>query len=572
MMLESEEKQMKKQKRKCAVLMTAVLAAAAMLSGCGGQNEPQGQSTQTGAKESQSTQSVQTGTEEGSTKIGDGKVTLTVFCDFQNAARAYYTDLGDNPVVQKIEKDTGLNLEFIHAPAGDDGSYFQQMLASGDVPDLMFTNLFQTSYPGGVEGAIADGVLYDVTELVETKAPNFKALCEEENDPDIEKKIRGDEGRIIKFGSTFLPPTDNNKVFNGLVVREDWLEKYNLEAPVTIEDYTNVLRTFKENGVEIPLALCEFGQAQFYANNPIASAFNVSIMDFDLDAEGNVHYSRTQDGYKEFLTVLKQWADEGLIDTDFVSRTIDDSLKLFQNGTAGMCFAHTYNVKQSVAAGPAVDPQFKLLCLEMPKVNATDETHLSKVTRSVNTWSWQVSANTKYAEEAVAFIDYLMDPEVMLLTAWGTNEEVETYRLNDAGEREFTEFVTENPDGLDYDTVRSLYMCSSFQIKYDETMEASQYSLEECHQSWDAWGKQNDGAYSLPAYLTLTTDESKELTQIKTKLSNYSDEMVYRFIFGEEDIDSSWDGFVEQLKTLGSERAEEINKAAYDRYQARDQK
>ncbi len=50
-------------------------------------------------------------------------------------------------------------------------------------------------------------------------------------------------------------------------------------------------------------------------------------------------------------------------------------------------------------------------------------------------------------------------------------------------EREFTSFVTDNPDGLDYNTVRSLYMCAPFQVKYDETMEASQYSLPECHQS-----------------------------------------------------------------------------------------
>ena len=548
-----------------AILMSSLLTAAVLLSGCGkNENEPAGNQGSTAGTAQQ--------TEGNSKKIADGDVTLTIFCDFQNAARSYYTDLGDNPVVQYMEKETGLNLEFVHAPAGDDGTYFQQMLASGDLPDIMATSLFATTYPGGVEGAIDDGVLYDVTELVEKNAVNFKALCDEENDPDIEKKIRGDEGYIIKFGTKFNPPTCNNKVFNGLVVRQDWLEKYNLEAPVTIEDYTNVLRTFKENGVEIPLALCEFGQAQFYANNPISSAFDVSIKDFDLDDNGNVHYSRTQDGYKEFLAVLKQWADEGLIDTDFVSRSIDDSLKLFNNGTAGMAFAHTYNVKESVAAGPAIDPEFKLLCLEMPKVNATDTTHLSSFTKSVNTFSYQVSAECKHPEEAVAFIDYLMDPDTMLMTAWGTNEGTETFRINEEGKREFTDFVTNNPDGLDYNTVRSLYMCTSLQMKYDETMEAAQYSLEECHQSWDAWSKQNDSTHCLPKYLTLTTDESKELTQIKTKLANYSDEMVYRFIFGEEDLDSGWDNFVAQCKNLGSERGEEINKAAYDRYEVRDQK
>ena len=86
----------------------------------------------------------------------------------------------------------------------------------------------------------------------------------------------------------------------------------------------------------------------------------------------------------------------------------------------------------------------------------------------------------------------------------------------------------------------------------------------------DAWGTKNDDKHTLPGYLTLTTEESKELTQIKTKLANYSDEMVYRFIFGEEDLESGWDGFVAQLKELGSERAEEINAAAYARYEARE--
>ncbi|MCM1214607.1 MAG: extracellular solute-binding protein [Lachnospiraceae bacterium] len=550
---------------KTSTLLAAVLAASTLLAGCG--DAADGNSADSGSTSGSGAVS-QGGQGGPAHPIGDGSVTLTIFCDFQTAARSYYTDLGDNPVVQWIEKDTGLNLEFIHAPVGDDGTFFQNMLAGGDLPDLIFSSRFQTHYPGGVEGAINDGLLYDVTELVEQNAPNFWALCDDENDPDIQKKIRGDQGMIIKFGSTFLPPTDNNKVFNGLVIRQDWLDKYDLEAPVTLDEYTEVLRTFKENGVEYPLALCEFfNQSQFSANNPIASAFGVSVKEFDLDADGNVHYCRTQDGYKEFLKFLHGWAEEGLIDEDLVSRSIDDALRLFQGGQAGMCFAHTYNVKQSVAVGPASDPEFKLLCLEMPKINASDETHLSSPTRSINSNSWQVYAKTKYPEEAVAFIDYLMSPDTLLLTAWGTNEgENKTYQINADGQREFTEFVTNNPDGLDYDTVRALNMCAPFQIKYDETMEASQYSEAECHQSWDAWGKQNDGDWNLPRYLTLTTAESEELTRIKQDLANYSDEMVYKFIFGQEDIDANWDAFVAELERLGSTRGEEINKEAYNRY------
>lgn len=574
---------MRKMQKASALLLSAVLAAATVLSGCGGSSDS-GASTQAPAESAAPAETTaapaETEAEGGegeeaaaSTedhKIGDG-VTLTIFCDFQNAARSQYADLGDNPVVKWIEEDTGLNLKFIHAPAGDDGSYFQQLLASGDLPDLMYTDLIHNTYPGGVEGAIEDGLLYNATELIESSAPHFMQLCDNLNDPQIERRIRGDAGNIIKFGSRFLGEINENKIFNGLVVRGDWLEKYGLEAPVTIDDYTNVLRTFKENGVQIPLALCEFSKnSQFNANNPIASAFDVSVLNFDLDDEGNVHYSRTQDGYKEFLKVLKGWAEEGLIDTDFVSRNIDDCVKLFENGTTGMTFYHTYNVKMSITAGPAVDPEFKLLCLEMPKVNATDETHMSSIVSSINNWSWQISANTKYPEECVQFIDYLCRPEILKVVAYGTNEDVETYTVNDDGTYAFTDFVTNNPDGNDYNTVRALYTCEPLQIKYDDDLEANQYSPAECHQSWDAWGKQNDNAHTLPKYLTLSTEESKEVTQIKTKLSNYSDEMVYRFIFGEEDLESGWDGFVAQLKELGSERGEEIYKAAYDRYLARD--
>lgn len=536
---------------------------AAMLTGCG-ESAPAGSQTSTEWAKQEAEATEGTGK-----KLADGE-TLTIFCDLQTAARNYYTDLGDNPVVQYIEKETGLDLQFVHAPAGDDGTYFQQMLASGDLPDIIASSMFETKYPGGVEGAIDDGVLYNATSLIEENAPNFYALLAAENDPDVEKRIRSDKGYIIKFGTKFNPPTCNNKVFNGLIVREDWLEKYNLEAPVTLDEYTNVLRVFKENGVQVPLALCQFNQSQFYNNNPIASAFDTSIQDFDLLDDGSVQYSRTKDGYKEFLTVLKQWADEGLIDTDFVSRTIDDSLKLFNNGTAGMVFAHTYNVKESIVAGPALDPEFKLLCLEMPKVKADDVTKHSNYTRGINSWSYQISAQCKNPELAVKFIDYLMDPEVMEMCAWGTNEEVQTWQLNDEGKREFTEFATNNPDGLDYNTVRSLYTCMEFQMKYDETMEAAQYSPAECHQSWDAWGKQNTGEHRLPKYLTLTIAEADELNEIKNKLSNYSDEMVYRFIFGEADLETEWDDFVGELKKLGVERAEEIYEAAYKRYELRE--
>ena len=352
------------------------------------------------------------------------------------------------------------------------------------------------------------------------------------------------------------------------MVRKDLLDKYNLEAPVTIDEYTNVLKTFKENGVKVPLAISAFTEAAMVANNPIASAYGVSVNDFQLDDSGNVHYSRTMDGYKDFLTLLNSWYKEGLIDDDFISRKLADSTKLFQNGTAGMVFEHSITIKGDLTAGKAIDPDFDLVACEYPRINAEDKLHLTHVVSSVNSFSWQVASTTKHPEEAVKFVDFLMNDEVVRMTAWGT-EESGCYTEDADGNRTYTDFVLNNPDGLEYGTVRDLYACSPLQIKYDQQQEEQMYTLPQETGCWPIWQRDNDNAWRLPAWLTLTTEESSEVADIKAKLDNYSDEMVYKFIFGEASIENEWDSFVDTLKSLGSEKAEEIYKAAYDRYQAR---
>ena len=52
-------------------------------------------------------------------------------------------------------------------------------------------------------------------------------------------------------------------------------------------------------------------------------------------------------------------------------------------------------------------------------------------------------------------------------------------------------------------------------------------------------------------------------------INTYVDEMESRFITGISDIDAEWDGYVEQLKNFGIERAIEIKQEAYDRYMSK---
>lgn len=506
----------------------------------------------------------------------DGSITLKIYCPIDENARQHMTDLSEHSVVKQIMEETGLNLEFIHPPAGDDGTYFNTTIASGEYPDLFYCQDFN-NYPGGPEGAMEDKILLNIDDLIYQYAPNFLAMVEGERESvaemggDVDAWIRGDGGAIIKFGTMWLPEFVNARIHNGFVVRKDLLEKYNLESPVTIDDYTNVLQTFKDNGIEVPLALCTFSETQFTNVNPIASAFGVSINEFQLDENGKVEYSRTMPEYKDYLELMNDWAERGLIDRDFISRSMSDANTLFYNGRAAMTIFHNVSTKQALSVGQLEDPDYDVAGVVYPRLNADDDLHLSRQALSVNSYAWYVSYTSEHPVEAVRFVDYLHMESTQKLTAWGVgNDEYPTYTVDEDGVRHFTDFMQNNPD-MDYTTARGVYTCGTLQVKYDNDMEQQQYNLPQNLQIWEAWATKNDNKQQIPSVVTMTVDESKEFTDIKTKMDNYADEMVYKFIFGEESLDK-FDEFVNQLNALGAERAIEIKQAAYDRYLSRTEK
>ncbi len=500
---------------------------------------------------------------ENTLPIADG-LELELFTGIN--ARQNLQTLSEHSVVQEIERQTGITFKFIHPPAGDDGSYFNTTLASGQYPDLMYTGLFST-YPGGVEGAIQDNILINTDELIEQYAPNFLALVEDYGG-EIDRWIRNDEGSIVKFGTMFLPPFVDGRAHNGLIARQDLLDEFGLDAPVTLDDYTEVLTAFRDNGVEIPIALSKFDDFSISSVNPIASAFGVAYNDFLIDETGNVNYSRVMPEYKEFLEFMNGWYNEGFFTRDLISRTASDTYTLFYNGTAGIVAGHSQTVKQSLTLGKEVDPDFAIVGLQFPRQNEDDFINLTRQALSVNANAWYITTDCEHPVEATKFVDYLYMEDTRLLTAWGLgNEEFPTYDVLDDGSRVFSDFIQNNSE-MDMVTARSLYTLGEFPVMYDDMMERSQYNLPENIQVWDAWLDGSDSSGKMPHVMTLTLDESREYTEIKTKMDNYASEMVYKYVFGEESLDS-FDDFVAELNDLGAQRAIEIQQAAYDRFMSR---
>ena len=484
----------------------------------------------------------------------------------------YWTAMNGNvsPVVQnyaeveyykQLKEKTGVAIEFLHPPVGQEAEQFKLLIASRkDLPDVIQAQ-WLSEYPGGPEKAVKDGIIIPLNDYLDL-APNYKTAMEA--NPEMFKQCKTDEGTIYAFQG--LNQSDT-KAFSGLVLREDWLEELGLEAPETIDEWETVLRAFKDQkGVEVPLSI----KASDLSNalNLFNAAYEVGI-DFYLDDNGDVQYGPIQPGYKEYLTTLNRWYNEGLLDPDFASidsKIIDSNII---NGKTGATFAW---IGSSLGTWykAATEEGYELVGVPNPVLNKGDEgKFLSGYTNSIAGPAAAITTTAENVEEIVKMFDYLYTEEGGYLKNFGV--EGLTYNMED-GKPIYTDLILNNPDGLSIGHAMGKYIQANYGAPglcempdYQEQY----YQLDAQKEARVAFNKyaENAGKHVLPP-ITATSDESKDLATIMTEVGTYKDEMFVAFVTGAESLDN-FDKYVEQIKKFGIDRAIEIKEAGVERYNAR---
>ena len=111
---------------------------------------------------------------------------------------------------------------------------------------------FLSDFPGGPEKAIGDGYILKLNDLIDQHAPNLKKFLQE--NPDIDKMVKTDNGSYYAF--PFIRGDEYLRVFQGPIIRKDWLDELGLPVPETIDDWTAMLRAFKEKkGAAAPFSV-----------------------------------------------------------------------------------------------------------------------------------------------------------------------------------------------------------------------------------------------------------------------------------------------------------------------------
>ena len=132
----------------------------------------------------------------------------------------------------------------------------------------------------------------------------------------------------------------------------------------------------------------------------------------------------------------------------------------------------------------------------------------------------------------------------------------------------FTELLTDDPEGISMALQKYVGTTGTGLAVQAENM-VRQKNVPASVEAVDLWVEDNETSEHLyPTGVSLTTDESSELSAIENAINTYASEMALKFLTGEESLDN-FDSFVETMNEMGLPRVLEIRQAAYDRFLAR---
>ncbi|MBR0465160.1 MAG: extracellular solute-binding protein [Clostridia bacterium] len=242
-------------------------------------------------------------------------------------------DLETLPYYQEIAEATNMNIEWEYVRTGWDEKK-PLVLASGDLPDVFFG-----CYALKVSD-ITQNIDYflPLNDLIEENCPNIKRMFEDV--PGLADLVTWPDGNIYALPHVMpLRPSH----FGAAFINKTWLDNLNLEMPTTIDEFTDVMRHFKNddpngNGEadEIPM------YAYVYNNNfgfrTLMGSFGITdSIDSDLayDNDGNMVYVPATENYKNYISWMHDLYSEGLIYSDFL--TMDWSSYMGAMGLGGDC-------------------------------------------------------------------------------------------------------------------------------------------------------------------------------------------------------------------------------------------
>ncbi len=560
---------MKKRVRFAALLLTLLLSLS-LFAGCSGGTTQESTSGAEPTEAADATEAVETSPEAESTQAPEaGEVQyplegenneLSLFMLFAESLSQYYDGPENSVFWPELEARTGVHIEFQLTNNENQLTNYNIMVASGDITDMIYSiDVYNT---GSLDNAVENGILVYLDDYVETCMPDYLAAISQ--DETMSSAALTDSGHYACAKGFY------DCIFYtsyGLCIRQDWLDDLNLEAPVTYDDWENVMEAFMvEKGAEygcfVPYTGVLHGDylaAGFGVKGFVKTSANVPVYQID----GEVKFGPIEEGFLDYLTLMNEWYEKGYLKQDLISYTAQytypDETDLANNSVGIFATMTTLWSRWEETCGEGA----RLSALADAVQNEGDMNHFSycPALSSAGT-AIGVSTNCENVELACKWLNYGFTEEGMLLNNYGI--EGVSFEYVD-GKPQLTDAVFNNPDGIPSAFAISYYAQSTLACTIVDHTRMDPSYTEPMLEAYDVWNSTTDGAWDYPFYATMNMEETDVMNELWGDIETFLSESIVAFIMGDKSLDE-WDSYLQTLEEMGIQDVIDAYQSCYDRY------
>ena len=507
---------------------------------------------------------------------GDGKITVGVPLDVT------VPDYNENGLTKYLEEVTGLEIEWVPF-ASSDTTYKQQitlMCTCGEeLPDVLL-GMSLGHYLVNQFGE--DGYFMDLSELIETNAPNYKkameGLSKKERAYIEQKMINTVDGKsIYAMPSYSIECIDDMQSI--MHINKNWLEAVGMQVPTNVKELEAVCEAFL---TQDPNGNGEADESPMLADegtrNWVLNAFTqYQQHTFCVDENGKVFDPVYTDEFRQGVQYVN-----GLVEKEYMNElgftlSIQEIKNLISPTDGSECKVGIFAGHPETMTNASTDALDEFIAMGV-LADETGKGGYNVIGEVLLDFKGIITEDCADPEEAMKFLDAFYTDECVTRQRHGVKDEDWYYEEgeNAYGTKSYAKIV--NPDvffdgSLNKTLGNKLGIMTHWNyLSVKETAEtnsnnrivqASRLQTE----LWDIHENSGKKQAGVVGDLVYTQEEYDVREEKYATMNSYTNEQVVLFMQGEVDPsnDKDWDEFTATLTDLGRKELMKIAQSAYTR-------
>jgi putative aldouronate transport system substrate-binding protein len=466
-------------------------------------------------------------------------------------------------VWEEIAKKTNIRIKWDVAPAADYTNVFQLRMASkSDLPDIV--EIVGVNDGSHLTKYAGEGILAPINELIDRYCPNLVNLFS--RFPAYRDALTLPDGKMYSLGVMNATKVRSR----GLLIRQDWLDNVGMQPPTTAEELLAVGLAFKQkdankNGKDDEIPYSPQNDWKGYLRFGAAYGLHLTSSDGWALRNGKVEYDFVNPAFKDYLSMMHQMYVSGVIPKDFMTADTNMNTSRLTTGVSGITDHYLNNFalfNDPSWAYKKNNPESKWIPVDFKETAKYGKPTYDMEPIAWRNRTWGITTVNKYPIESMRLIDFAMaNPEGKDINMSGV--EGVTFSRDATGTAVmYSDWQQRMP--ADY-FLGNAYLpyAHIFTIEWSLGLNKSLRD-DPALMKWalDTWNKVAEDvtvAYIPPIP---TVADGTRVTQLYGDLLTYRDEMVLKFINGDQDL-SGYDAYVARMGSLGLTEIVKI----YQKYQ-----